>query len=224
MNNKEQLEALQDIRKIMLRNDRFISLSGWSGISAGLCALVGAYFVNRYMHSAQASDAVARNMYYDNIRNNIGSLRVDSLVTIAKSPIFMIAIATLFAALFSAAFFTFVRARATNNKIWTVTSRKLFFFMMVPLSVGGLFIIKLILIGNYDAIAASCLIFYGLALLSASRYSTSELLYLALVQFLLGIVCLYTRGTHLPLWALGFGVFHIIYGIIMWYRYERITQ
>src|ERR1700744_2877545 len=36
------LEALKDIRQIMERSGRFISLSGWSGVAAGCWALAGA--------------------------------------------------------------------------------------------------------------------------------------------------------------------------------------
>jgi len=35
------LDTLQDIRKMMQRSSRFISLSGLSGIAAGIWALIG---------------------------------------------------------------------------------------------------------------------------------------------------------------------------------------
>src|SRR5258707_4204996 len=41
--NQQPIEALQDIKRIMERSSRFISLSGLSGIAAGTCALVGAW-------------------------------------------------------------------------------------------------------------------------------------------------------------------------------------
>ncbi len=42
VSTKEQLEALSDIRSMMEQSSRFISLSGLSGIFAGITALVGA--------------------------------------------------------------------------------------------------------------------------------------------------------------------------------------
>jgi len=38
---QQGLEALKDIRNMMERSSRFISLSGWSGIFAGIWALMG---------------------------------------------------------------------------------------------------------------------------------------------------------------------------------------
>src|SRR6516164_10265566 len=47
----ESLETLQDIRRMMERSSRFISLSGLSGVSAGVCALIGAYIAYGWIHN-----------------------------------------------------------------------------------------------------------------------------------------------------------------------------
>ena len=41
----EHLENLKEIRTLMERSSKFLSLSGLSGISAGIIALVGAFMV-----------------------------------------------------------------------------------------------------------------------------------------------------------------------------------
>jgi hypothetical protein len=221
MNNQEQLEAIKDIRNMMQRNERFISLSGWSGVSAGICAIIGGYFAHRYMFAAQPSDVIANNVYYRNLHGDIPLLSLHSLVELAQSRLLQIAVLTLITALISAFLFTYLRAKKTNNKLWGITTRKLFLHFAIPLAVGGIFIYKLIILGYYDLIAASCLLFYGAALLSASHYSSSELRYLAICEFILGIICLFTLRFQLWIWIFGFGFLHIVYGVVMWYRYER---
>jgi hypothetical protein len=47
---RETLQEISDIKRIMERSSRFISLSGLSGIAAGLCALTGAYFANNILN------------------------------------------------------------------------------------------------------------------------------------------------------------------------------
>ena len=50
MNVQDQhLDALRDIQRIMQRSSRFISLSGLSGIAAGVWALVGAIFAHKWI-------------------------------------------------------------------------------------------------------------------------------------------------------------------------------
>jgi len=46
MNNKDYLKDISDIKNLMNRSSRFISLSGLSGILAGVYALIGAYLAN----------------------------------------------------------------------------------------------------------------------------------------------------------------------------------
>ncbi len=221
MDNKEQLEAIQDIRKMMQRNERFLSLSGWSGISAGICALVGGFFAYRYMFNANIYDVIAHNVYIHNRNAIVPLLSIDSILQVAMSRLFRIALLTLLAALFCAFFFTFRRTQKTNTPLWGITTRKLFLHFSLPLAIGGIFILKIILLGYYDLIVASCLLFYGAALFSACHYSGSELKYLAIGEFVLGLIALCTLRHQLWLWMIGFGVFHILYGIVMWYRYER---
>jgi hypothetical protein len=71
-------------------------------------------------------------------------------------------------------------------------------------------------------IAPTCLLFYGLALINASRYTLGEIRYLGCCELILGIISLWVPGYGLIFWAAGFGVLHIIYGIIMWWKYERV--
>jgi hypothetical protein len=206
------LETLKDIKQMMERSSRFISLSGLSGVAAGVCALIGAWF---------AGGIILRTSQVVRFRENF---REKPFITIADymgSPLLRIAVATLAGAVVSALIFTYLRSRKHNMPIWGVASRRLLINLSIPLIAGGLYLLKLLEEGSYGLIAPGCLIFYGLALVNASKYTLSEIRYLGYCQLLIGFLNLYFTGYGLYFWALGFGVLHIIYGIAMWWRHER---
>lgn len=105
--------------------------------------------------------------------------------------------------------------------MWGAATIRLFWNTVIPLTVGAIFIIRLMQLGEYQLVAPGCLIFYGLALVNASKYTLGEIRYLGFGQLALGIMNLWSIGFGLYFWAMGFGILHIIYGIVMWYKYER---
>jgi hypothetical protein len=215
--NHDQLNALQDIKKMMERSSRFISLSGWSGIAAGTCALVGAYF---------AYDVIGNSRgYYSRMHNDVdvynNSLDITLVSSFMGNRLFMIAIFTFIAAFISAFIFTYIRSRKNNTPMWSATTRRLTINVMIPMIVGGVYLLKLIENGTYGLIAPGCLIFYGLALINGSKYTLGEIRYLGFCEIVLGLISCWYIGWGLYFWALGFGILHIIYGTVMWYKYER---
>lgn len=202
------LEALQDIRRMMERSSRFISLSGWSGIGAGICALVAAFYTQSLIQCWQLGDCL------------FGRLPGESGEALRRE-LFFIAVLTFAAAFVIAFFFTWMRSRKNGTPIWDATVRRLMWSVAVPVAVGGLLLFRMIQLEQYEFIAPGCLIFYGLALLNASKYTLGEIRYLGYGQLLLGIINLWAVGYGLLCWAIGFGVLHIIYGIWMWWKYER---
>ena len=86
---------------------------------------------------------------------------------------------------------------------------------------GGIFLLALINNGVFGFVAPGCLIFYGLGMLNASKYTLPETRYLAFGEILLGLINLCFMGYGLYFWAAGFGLLHIIYGTFMWWKYER---
>lgn len=210
---QQSLEALQDIKKMMDRSSRFISLSGWSGIAAGTCALIGAWF---------AHDVISMGGTHS-LRNYTAPLQTESISIsdFMGSRLLMIAALTLVAAFLFSFIFTYQRSRKQGIAIWGTTSKRLLINLAIPLIAGGLFLLKMISVGIYGLIAPGCLIFYGIAVVNASKYTLGEVRYLGYVQIILGLMNLNWVGQGLYFWALGFGVAHIIYGIVMWWKYER---
>ena len=202
------LETLQDIKRIMERSSRFLSLSGLSGIAAGICALAGAWFANNKL-----------DPYYSNYntRGSFDKMEFHDL----KMYLLLIAAIVLLAALLSSFYFTWRRARQNHLPVWDHTSKKLFINMLIPLVTGGLFILFMLQYDEWRYVAPACLIFYGLALVNSSKYTLTDIRYLGLLEIILGLINTQFIGYGLYFWAVGFGVLHIVYGAIMWWKYEK---
>ena len=210
MNVQEQsIDDLQHIKKMMERSSRFVSLSGLSGISAGLCALIGAWVAHPYVFGD-------KNLFFNNT-----ALAIDDYTIVFQSPLFWIAAATFISALASSFFFTFIKSKKDGTPLWGNTSKRLLLNVSIPVAVGGLFLFKMLHYGTFGLVAPGCLIFYGLGLINASKYTLDEIRYLGYVQIVLGIINLWFVGYGLYFWAMGFGVMHIAYGVYMWMKYER---
>ena len=211
MNATQQLSnELQDIRKMMEQSSRFISLSGLSGIAAGICALAGAWVANSLINDSVSMSSA------DPVNNPDSILHGDFI----NSRLLQLAFVTFIAAFLSAFIFTYRRSKKTNVPIWGTTAKRLMINVSVPMIAGGIFLLALIKNGVYDFVAPGCLIFYGLGVLNASKYTLPETRYLGYGEIILGLVSLYFTSDGLYFWAAGFGVLHIVYGIYMWLKYE----
>lgn len=206
-NQEEQLSALSDIRKIMDRSSRFISLSGLSGVFAGMIALAGAYLA------------------HGELRNFAGGgygYGVDGQMDL-EANLLKIGISVLFVALLGGVLLTYRQSRKKHLPIWDKTAKNLLINLAIPLVAGGLFILALLIVhpNSYGLVAPSCLLFYGLALINASKYTYTDIRFLGICELILGIIAMFYIGYGLYIWAIGFGVLHIVYGLLMYFKYER---
>ena len=200
MESKNYLEDISEIKNMMSRSSRFISLSGLSGILAGVYALIGAYLGYLVLFpSSWKFDT------YEQIQQ--------ALIAIA-SGVAILAIVTAF-------ILTFVKARRSGESIWNSTSKRLLVNFLIPLITGGIFVLLLIRLEYWIMIAPSTLIFYGMACLNASKYTLRDVRYLGITVIILGLLSAYFAGYGLLFWALGFGVCHILYGTLMYFKYDR---
>ncbi|GAB3008721.1 hypothetical protein GCM10027051_06480 [Niabella terrae] len=198
-------EDLQHIRKMMEQSSRFISLSGLSGIVAGIIALLGAGLVYALI-SREGVD------YFDGRRDQYSSELVLQLV--------IVAILVLIGAIGAGLVFTIRKSRRQGLKVWTKTSRQVVLALAVPLIVGGLACLAVLYNGFMGIIAPLMLVFYGLALINTAKYTYSDIQQLGYCEAFLGITGLFFPGYGLVLWAIGFGILHIVYGFIMYKKYE----
>lgn len=201
----ESLQELQHIKRMMERSTRFSSLSGLSGIAAGVCGLIGFW--------------MAVNTIAGWKRNHLDNLYASR--DIVTDRLLIIALATFAAAALSSFIFVYRRCKKLDIPLLGVSARRVIINMAIPLFAGGLFILRLATQGIFDLIAPACLMFYGIALVNASKYTLEETRYLGYAEILIGIINLWILGYGLIFWAIGFGVMHIVYGIVIWMKYEK---
>ncbi|MFG6686209.1 hypothetical protein ACGK9U_06480 [Mariniflexile sp. HNIBRBA6329] len=201
MESKDYLKDLSEIKDLMNKSSRFISLSGLSGIMAGVYAIIGA--------------AIAYWLVTSSVR---GYLILDG--TIFRICVFILLMVALLS-IVTGIILTTKKAKKTGSKIWDATSRRLVYNFLIPLVAGGLYIIIILSQGKYGHTGGLMLIFYGLALVNASKYSIGDIKYLGFIEIILGLIATLLPGYGFWLWVLGFGVMHIIYGTWMHFKYDK---
>lgn len=211
MNNQEQLQTLQEIKALMDRNSRFLSLSGLSGVFAGLFALAGAAAAYFYLKLDFTS-----NNYYQYAYNSLGEPNVDFYTFFFLDAGLVLGLSLLVCYLLTSR-----NIKKEGGKLWDSVTKRLTINMMIPLCTGGVFCLLLLHHTYIGFIAPAMLIFYGLALVNASKYTHDEVRTLGIIEIALGLAATYFLGYGLLFWALGFGVMHIIYGLMMYNKYEK---
>lgn len=204
MTDQKYIEDLRDIREMMDRSSRFISLSGLSGVFAGIFALIGAYLAYQTVYANQ-----------DYLGYRIAIINRDSLLQLL-----LIATSTLILSVGAAIFFSTRKAKKNGHKIWDLQTKRLLMNLFIPLATGGVVCLILLFKGFIGLVAPLTLVFYGLALLNASKYTLTEIRSLGISEIILGLVATYYIGYGLLFWTVGFGLLHIFYGILMQIKYK----
>ncbi|MFN8242020.1 MAG: hypothetical protein U0X39_14870 [Bacteroidales bacterium] len=208
-NYNSTADDLKSIRKIMEESSRFLSLSGLSGVFAGLFAIAGA--------------AVAWFLILDN-----GSIKYDEHfrnvtgegTSMLRLKLIADALVVLVLSVAIAVYFSVKRASKKGLSIWTPVTRRLLLNLMIPLVTGGLLIIILMFRNDLQLVVPGMLIFYGLALVNAGKFTFGEIFYLGLLEILTGLVSAVFTGYGIIFWIIGFGILHIVYGLLMYRKYE----
>lgn len=204
MEKQQYLDDLKDIREIMHRSSRFISLSGFSGVAAGIFALIGAWLAYQTVYMQDTYMGLGRS----------------AMTTDVILRLLLIAFGTIVLSFVSGIFFTTRKAKKNGQKLWDVQTKRLLVNLFIPLLTGGLLCITLLFKGFVGFVAPLTLIFYGLALVNASKYTFTEIRGLGILEIILGLTAFHFIGYGLFFWAAGFGVLHIVYGIIMQVKYD----
>ena len=206
MKSKDYLKDLNEIKHLMNKSSRFMSLSGLSGILAGIYALIGAFFVNRIITEIKESSNELKRFI----------IAYDSVLTLV-----LIAIGVLFLSVITGIYLSWRKAKKQDENLWDSASKRLLTNFLIPLITGGFFVIFLVEKEMFTLVAPLTLAFYGLALVNASKYTLGYIRYLGITIIILGIISLWFIGHGLLFWTLGFGVCHIIYGTLMHFKYDK---
>jgi hypothetical protein len=205
--NSQHLEAIQDIRNMMKKSTRFLSLSGLSGVFAGIFALAGAYVAHIYLMS----------MYNSRERDYMGAINRDDIYL----NFILICVVVLALSISTAYFFSNRKAKREGHHLFDHTAIRVLINLCIPLFAGGIFCIALLYHGAIIFIAPCMLLFYGMALINASKYTYDDIRYFGICEIVLGLINAFNLGNGLIYWAIGFGVLHIVYGAVMWFKYEK---
>lgn len=198
-------DDLAHIRSMMERSSRFLSLSGLSGVGAGIVGVITGLIA---MYWTSGSE-----MPIEKARMSVGAgILVQSLVLLGAFALLL--------AIFCGCFFTIRKSKKLGLQIWTATTKKILVQLAIPLAVGGIFVLALLQYNLYGLVAGTTLIFYGLALVNAEKYTYSDIKYLGLLEIILGCLSLFFIGKGLIFWTIGFGVLHIVYGVILHRKYK----
>lgn len=225
---QEQLAHLKEMRNIMEKSSRFFSLSGISGVLVGIYALVAAavaYYIIFIHNNAELyvssygrgeSYSLAQSFFDENYINHVVGLNNVDLLLAA------IGLGTLCISLLTVILLSKRKAEKSGEQLWNPTSKLLLWNLFLPLCIGGLFGLICMYKGWFALIGPITLIFYGMALINASKFTFGDIQVLGIIECLLGLASLFNIGYGLVFWAVGFGVLHIVYGIIIYYKYERV--
>ena len=200
MSEQEYLNDLSEIKNLMNRSSRFISLSGLSGIFAGAYAIIGAAIAHFFLLP------VGEYVIFDswNFKMLIGLLLGVAVLSVI-----------------TAYLLTTKKAKKNDAKIWDATTRRLLLNFLIPLVTGGIYILIKLNSQHYGLTASLMLIFYGLALVNASKYTIGNVKYLGYVEIISGLLCAALPGYGFWFWIFGFGVMHILYGSIMFAQEKK---
>ena len=208
-NKPDYSDDIKTIKKIMEESSRFLSLSGLSGLFAGFLAILGGCI-------AQFGILRSKSFFFN---ENLSSLSVQEITSI-KIKLISDALLVLLLALAGSLYFSYRKAHRKGQKIWTPVSRRLLLSLIIPLIAGAFFIMIFYLESQWQLIVPAMLIFYGLALIGAGKFTYSEVFYLGLAELLTGFSAAIFQGSAIFFWILGFGFFNIAYGLIMYRKYE----
>lgn len=205
MKNNEAIETVKEIRSMMEKSSRFTSFSGTSAILIGLFALAGAFVARNILLTVKPIPDEYSTPAWVNIMPQL---------FIIASLILILALGTIF-------FFSIRKSKKINQSFFNKPAYRTFLNFFLPFITGGIFCIALLFNGNVGIIAPAMLLFYGLSLINASKYTYDNIFWLGCAELLLGLASAFFPGKGLLFWSLGFGVLHILYGIYFYLSIER---
>ena len=208
---QDQLNELREIRNLMERSSRFLSLSGIAGIIVGMFAITGVAAAYLFL----GIGLIEPQFYQFTVGQTLAQ---ESAVYAFLFADFMV---VLVLSLFTAIFFAVRNAKKRGLAVWDATASRLLINMLIPLAAGSVYCLILWHQGYVALMAPATLIFYGLALINASKYTINDIRYLGILEVAVGLVASIFMEYGLLFWAFGFGVLHLVYGIKIYFKHER---
>ena len=163
MNKDKALESVNEIKELMEKSSKFISVSGLAAILAGIYALAGAY-----------------------IATQVITPETHLIVTLEFMAI--IALSVLAAAAVTAGILSYCKSQKTGQSFFSRLTYRALWNFSLPMLTGGIVCISILMHEYYDILASVMLLFYGLALVNASKFTYSSVAWLGYAFICLGAV------------------------------------
>ena len=176
----------------MEKSSKFISISGFAAIMAGIYASIGASII----------------------------VLTPSL-TDTLEPMIIVAAAVLAASAITACILSYNKSKRMRQKFFSKLAYRALWNFSLPMLTGGILCISILCHGYYGIVSSITLLFYGLTLVNVSKFTYSNIAWLGYAFICLGIIDSFWEGHSLLFWTIGFGGFHILYGILFYIHYER---
>lgn len=206
MDEQKYISDLAEIKSLMNKSSKFMSISGFSGILAGVYALIAAFLAAKIIYGGLDASQWGQTITLTN----------DQLINLS-----IVGIVTLFLAIGTGVILSVRKARQGGDKFWDNSSIRLILNFLIPLITGAIFCLILIDRHQFSLVGPLTLIFYGLSCVHASKYTIGGVRYLGITMIVLGLLATYFDGYGLLFWAIGFGICHIFYGTLMYFLQEK---
>ena len=197
MNKEKYLDDISEIKMLMTKSSGFYSLTSLSGIATGLYSLVGSsiiYWLFKYKYNSDY-------LHPDILKYALVDLIIVGLLSIATSILL-----------------TKRQAKLNRELVWSTPFRKMIKTFSVIFGIGCIVILNFLLKEEYERFGALMLIFYGLALISSSKYTFKEVMIIGYIHILLGILATFIPEYSFWLGVTGFGIVHLLFGIVMFLK------
>ncbi|MCG9899411.1 MAG: hypothetical protein MH132_05385 [Hydrotalea sp.] len=205
-NSQNPQETLREIKQLMEQSTRFLSLSGWSGITAGVSSIVGLAWLMLKIKQ-HPFQPLSIQTYLIEYPNTLNELLITAML------IFIVAAV-------GGVLFSWKKSKERSLPFWNAAAQRMLWHFAVPMISGGVVCLTMIHVGQYDLLAPLSLVFYGLAILNASKFTIPQTYYLGITQLLLGLLGCLIPNFGILIWGVGFGMVHLAYGIIMYANNE----
>lgn len=205
MDNKDALNTLQEIKDLMSRSSRFQTISGWSIVIIGIYASIvslGAWLLLGDHQSYTWLPQFAQDFAINTPSRTLIALVIAAILVVVSFTTVCIG--------------SYLKTKRVNQTFaFDQTVRRCLINFFVPAVAGALFCVAMLVQGHYGLTSSIMLLFYGLALINCSHYTSSSIALLGYGQLLLGIVDCFVIHHAILFWFLGFGLLHIIYGLYL---------
>ncbi|MBE0676163.1 MAG: hypothetical protein IH591_16015 [Bacteroidales bacterium] len=208
--NNQHLEDIKAIKRMMEESTRYLSISGSAGILMGLIAIAGAIAATMII----PDEMINGKGYTESIASHPDGVRIIKLLLVDAALVLLLATSAAF-------FFSVRKARRHGQKLWSTAAKRLMLNLAVPLAVGG--VVTLLTLNSVPGYvsASLTLVFYGLALINASKYTFTQIYWLGIAEIVTGVATLLVPGQSIWFWGFGFGALHIAYGSFMYLKYRE---